>query len=256
MIGDRPPEPRWLRVSAGPLRGAEMLLRPGAAVWQEQMREGRFEAFLHDAVGDEELAGGTVWDAGAHVGYHTLAFAARVGAHGRVIAFEPNPHNVARLRGNLARNPLLCARVRLETTALSDEDGTDRLFHTASVDDGTSSGASLEAALTRDNEEAFRALASMPVTTARGDTLVRTGSAPAPTLIKIDVEGGEVGVLRGCGEVLAAAHPLLLIEVHSATTMFRTRAVLDALGYELRLLEDGGRPDSRCHVIARPPRGA
>lgn len=244
--------PQWLRVTAGPLRGGEMLLRPGAAAWQEEMRDGRFEAFLHDAVSDADLAAATVWDVGAHVGYHTLAFAARIGSRGRVIAFEPNPHNAARLRENLARNPALGARVRLETTALSDEDGTSQLFHTANVDDGTSSGAALEAALTRNNEDAFRALASIAVGTARGDTLVRNGRAPVPSLLKIDVEGGELCVLRGCGEVLAGARPLLLIEVHSATTMFRTQAALEALGYEVTLLEEGGRPYSRCHVMARP----
>ena len=44
------PSPRWLSVTGGPLRGGQLLLMPGAAPWQEEMREGRFEAFLHDAL--------------------------------------------------------------------------------------------------------------------------------------------------------------------------------------------------------------
>jgi FkbM family methyltransferase len=248
-------EPRWLSVTGGPLRGGELLLLPGAVPWQDEMREGRFEAFLHDALADEDLGGRTVWDVGAHVGYHTLAFAARVGPQGRVIAFEPNPCNAARLRQNLARNRDLAERVRVETIALSDRDGLDRLYYTPVVDDGTSSGAALESALTLENEDAYRALDSIPADTARGDTLVESRRAPTPSLLKIDVEGGEVGVLRGCGALLASARPLLVIEVHSAGTMFRTHEILSALGYRETLLEPAGRPFSRCHVLARSAGG-
>lgn len=247
--------PRWSAVTGGPLRGAELLLRPGAALWQEEMREGRFEAFLHDAVADEELRDRTVWDVGAHVGYHTLAFAARVGPAGRVIAFEPNPHNAARLRQNLARNRELSERVRLETRALSDEDGADRLFHTAVVDDGTSSGAALETALTPDNEAAYRALDSIAVETSRADSLVRAGRVPAPALLKVDVEGGEVRVLRGCAGLLATARPLLLIEVHNAAARSAIDDMLAAHGYALTLLDHPDRSSARCHVLARPREG-
>lgn len=246
--------PSWLRVTRGPLRGGELLLLPGGAPWQEEMQAGHFEALLHDALTDEDLAAGTVWDVGAHVGYHTLAFAARVGPAGRVIAFEPNPPNALRLRQNLARNPVLAERVHVEQCALSDRDGADRLFCTQEVDDGTSSGAALESALTRDNEDAFRALDSIVVTTFRGDALVQARRVPRPSVLKIDVEGGEVIVLRGCVSLLAAARPLLLMEVHSPATMSGSREVLSAAGYGLTLL---GAPEpltSRCHVLARPTR--
>ena len=248
--------PSWWAVTGGPLRGAELLLLPGASPWQEEMRGGRFEAFLYDAVADEDLAGKTVWDVGAHVGYHTLAFSARVGPAGRVIAFEPNPYNAVRLRQNLARNRDLSERVRLETLALSDEDGTDRLFHTPVVDDGTSSGAALETALTQDNEAAYRALDSILVDVSRADSLVRAERVPIPSLLKIDVEGGEVRVLRGCAELLATARPLLLIEVHNAAARSGIDAMLAAQGYGLTVLEHADRSSPRCHVLARPRAGA
>jgi FkbM family methyltransferase len=230
-------------------------LLPGAAPWQEEMREGRFEAFLHDALARDELAGGTVWDVGAHVGYHTLAFAARVGPSGFVIAFEPNPHNAARLRQNLEGNRDLAGRVRVETIALSDKDGSDRLFYTPIVDDGTSSGAALEVALTVENAQAYRALDSIVVETSRADSLVGSGRVPAPSLIKIDVEGGEVGVLRGCDRLLAAARPLIAIEVHNTAAMFRTHEMLAARGYRLTLLGPADSSSSRCHVLGRPSGG-
>ena len=249
------PSPRWLSVTGGPLRGGQLLLMPGAAPWQEEMREGRFEAFLHDALAGDELAGGTVWDVGAHVGYHTLAFAARVGPAGCVIALEHNPHNAARLRQNLDGNRDLAGRVRGETIALSHQDGSDRLFYTPIVDDGTSSGATLEAALTVENAQAYRGLDSIMVETSRADSLVRSGRVPAPSLIKIDVEGGEVCVLRGCDELLATARPLMAIEVHNTAAMFRTQEILAARGYRLTLLGPTDQSSSRCHVLGRPPGG-
>ena len=250
-----PKRPQWLRVTGGPLRGQELLLLPGAAPWQEEMHGGRFEGFLHEALTDEELAGKTVWDVGAHVGYHTLGFAARVGPAGRVIAFEPNPHNVVRLRQNLTRNRDLSERVCLETMALSDEDGSGRLFYTSAVDDGTSSGAAIEAALTLDNEAAYRALDSIVVDIACADSLVRSGRVPTPSLLKIDVEGGEVCVLRGCAELLAAVRPLLLIEVHNAAARSRIDAMLAVHGYGVTLLDQADRSSPRCHVLARPRGG-
>jgi len=47
--------------------------------------------------------GQTFVDVGAHVGYYSVLATIVVGAEGRVIAFEPEPRNLAMLRQNLAR---------------------------------------------------------------------------------------------------------------------------------------------------------
>ena len=93
------------------------------------------------------------------------------------------------------------------------------------------------------------------VETSRADSLVRSGRVPAPSLIKIDVEGGEVCVLRGCDELLATARPLMAIEVHNTAAMFRTQEILAARGYRLTLLGPTDQSSSRCHVLGRPPGG-
>jgi hypothetical protein len=48
--------------------------------------------------------GMTVVDAGAHVGEHTLVASKRVGAHGFVLAFEPQPAVFALLERSIAEN--------------------------------------------------------------------------------------------------------------------------------------------------------
>lgn len=50
--------------------------------------------------------GAVVYDVGAHVGTMTLGAAQLVGDLGRVVAFDGDPENVERLRGNSARNGL------------------------------------------------------------------------------------------------------------------------------------------------------
>ena len=50
------------------------------------------------------LGGKTVYDIGAHTGTYTLFFSRRVGEAGRVVAFEPQPENFARLTRNIERN--------------------------------------------------------------------------------------------------------------------------------------------------------
>ena len=55
------------------------------------------------------------WNVGANVGVYTLQLAHRVGATGRVVAFEPNPEARAVLARNIARNSL---QSRVEVVAV------------------------------------------------------------------------------------------------------------------------------------------
>jgi hypothetical protein len=48
------------------------------------------------------------------------------------------------------------------------------------------------------------------------DRLVLEGELPPPELLKIDVDGGEVAVLRGASRVLATHRPHVIVETHTA----------------------------------------
>jgi FkbM family methyltransferase len=249
-------ECRWVRVAGGLLAGGDLLLAPGTVPWQDEMAAGRFEDFLYVALNGRRLEGAAVWDVGAHLGYHTLCFAALVGPQGRVAAFEPNAANLDRLRQNLARNPALAARVRLEDCALSDRDGVDDFFYTPRVDDGTSSGSALGAALIPANRVDFEAQSRTVVPVARADSLVQTGHLPLPALVKVDVEGSEAHVLEGARASLAASRPALLLEIHNVVAMMMVCRFLSDLGYEWRLLDGEHSWASRCHMFATPRRAS
>ena len=64
--------------------------------------------------------GQTCLDIGANAGYHSILLADLVGPTGRVVAFEPNPVVLPKLRTNISLNPGIASTIRLEEVALSD----------------------------------------------------------------------------------------------------------------------------------------
>jgi FkbM family methyltransferase len=70
--------------------------------------------------------GDVVVDIGANIGYYTLLFAGRVGAQGRVYAFEPHPGNVALLRRTLHDSSY--RHVVVEEKAVSKATGPAHLY--------------------------------------------------------------------------------------------------------------------------------
>ncbi len=249
-----PPEPRWVRVEGGPLQGHELLLDPDSpAYWEREMMEGRFDPFIYEtAAGLGPLEGKTFWDVGAHIGYHSLCFAAMVGERGRVVSFEPNPYNLERFRAHLARNPGLASRVTLHTSAVSDADGESSFSFSPNVDDGTSSGSHLVEAVVPEHPSAYAAFDETPVETVRIDTLLREGRAPAPDIIKIDTEGAEYLVLQGAREALSTIRPFLFVEVHNITLMLRVQQLMFDLNYKVTLLDAEHASTSRCFISAEP----
>jgi len=75
--------------------------------------------------------------------------------------------------------------------------------------------------------------------------------APVPTVIKIDVDGFELHVLRGARECLQKNHPRLWLEVHPEFLSAQKKSpeeVLDLLretGYKILLFDDFNSPNSK-----------
>ena len=139
--------------------------------------------------------GDTVIDVGANVGFLTREFAALVGRHGRVFAFEPDPTTFDCLAFNVRQLP----QVRLSKTAIADRAGTMTLhLH-------PTSGMSNSLVNAWDNATAVE------VETSTLDDWIDTEVSGPVHLVKIDVEGAEGHVLRGMARTLDTPTPPQII---------------------------------------------
>lgn len=242
----------WAVIPAGPCSGMRLILGPA---WPD-MLTGRYDQFLYDALAARciSLSGLCVWDVGAHIGYHTLAFARLVGPTGQVVAFEPNPSNRQRLQAHLEANSDAAERIKLSSLALSDRTDTLTMRLSADVDSGASSGSYLDSGCPpsdRYTEETYAQFQRVSVPASTMDELVERCAFRAPQAIKLDVEGAEVEVIRGATATLAACRPLLAIEVHNIRCMFGLHELLNRADYRLTLIDDFD-CSSRCFVLATP----
>jgi FkbM family methyltransferase len=242
----------WVVVEAGQLRGRRLKLPRKPPQLTEEAAAGRYESFLHDAM--EDAGGGTVWDVGGFVGYHSLAFARIVGPSGQVVVVEPSPPNLDWIRENLDANPDLAERIRLVEAGLAERDGASSLV-TAGAADACAYLEDTQPPLPMSwySDEGY---ARTPVRIARLDTLVDEDGLPPPSILKIDVEGAEHVVLAGARRTLRRHRPVVLVELHGDTAgARRAERLLRRFGYELQLLHEEKLPPRRF-VIARPPGGS
>ncbi len=140
--------------------------------------------------------GDTCYDVGANIGVYTLWAAGLVGPSGQVHAFEPVPPTMAVLREMVLRNGL--GQVVPVASAIGATVGQTGLR--------SYQGASGRAHAVADPSHADHL--------ARLDTLdAYVARHRPPDLVKIDVEGAEIDVLRGAVGLLAAHAPALLLEM-------------------------------------------
>ncbi|MEQ1731349.1 MAG: FkbM family methyltransferase [Vicinamibacterales bacterium] len=154
------------------------------------------------------LDGETVFDVGGYEGIFTLFFARRVGPRGRVITFEPNPRNFARIVENVQLNGF--TRVQVRQLAAGSAPGRASLVFPA---DETARG-SLETRIA-DQIRQEHGVVSVEVELDTLDRQVAAG-LPEPDFVKLDVEGLELDVLQGMHGLLERRHPRLYIEIHGA----------------------------------------
>jgi FkbM family methyltransferase len=158
--------------------------------------------------------GGDFVDVGAHVGLYTVATAQHMS--GQVLALEPNPHARELLKENVELND--CRNVTVEGVAASSEHGYQALHL---PEHGDSSWSTLD-------DDRLDDTTAIDVETATLDAEVERASL-RPVVVKIDVEGHEVNVLRGAPRVLAR-RPALLVELVEQNATLVTSA-LAHLGY-------------------------
>lgn len=209
------------------LPNVPFLLRLDPGLWwiatNDAVSDQLFTGFEHDErrfVSRFLTAGMTVLDIGAHAGLYTMTASKRVGPSGRVLAFEPSPRERQRLERHLSINR--CRNVTVHAFALGDSTGEADLF----VVEGNETGCN-----------SFRlppGIAGRPVRVPirRLDDCRAAGLFTAVDLVKMDIEGAELSVLRGAEAVFREARPVLLCEIEEARVQpwgYRGRDIIDLL---------------------------
>lgn len=157
----------------------------GHAVWTT----GAYELVVSETFWRLLDPGETALDVGANIGYHTSILALRAGPAGRVWAFEPHPEIFGDLSGNVVgwSADRRVAPVELRQLALSSQPGEAQLHVGGEFEQnrGTASLAHGDGAGGR----------CITVPLARLDDVLPLATKAG--VMKVDVEGHELGVLEG-----------------------------------------------------------
>lgn len=147
--------------------------------------------------------GMTVYDVGANVGFLAILAARLIGPEGQVVCFEPLPANVDAIQHNAALNAF--SNISVIREALGRQEGTSEFLVSGDVGWGKLAGA---------GGDPGDLTGTIPVSVVQLSRAVTQHRLPLPDLIKVDIEGGEVGMLEGSAELLTRCRPFILIELH------------------------------------------
>lgn len=170
--------------------------------------------------------GMTVVDVGANCGIYSLPIARRIGAAGRVFAYEPGTENRKNLERGVARNHL--NNLTISAHALADEEKNGWLQ--------IASSGELNSLGSRANGGSGEEVAISCL-----DTQLRLFGWDNVDFVKIDAEGQESRIVAGGREFFTRQSPLVMFEIKDRSSHNDAlRWMFSMLGYETyRLVGDG-----------------
>lgn len=162
-------------------------------IYETRRWEPEIEAYLQTIIGPEDV----FYDIGANSGYFSL-YALQAGCR-HVIAFEPSLELAAIYQYNMHLNNFLQANWQLFNCALSDVSGV------ASYLPGPIQNSGIGQLSSQTPEE------GQQVDVCTLDTVIDEGKLPRPSIIKLDVEGWELKILKGALQTFSINPPRYVI---------------------------------------------
>jgi FkbM family methyltransferase len=206
-------------VRHGLLKG---MRRKGGLGWLPRMFDSTIVTAEHKFWSEINLNGMTVYDVGAFQGMLALFFAARAG---KVVCFEPNSRNYARLMENLTLNGINNVEVCKAGVGAAGE--TRTMVGNPLMPGGSSvEGKAVEVMLQSGDSTVVEEIRMI----ALDDEIPKSG-LPGPNFIKIDIEGWELAALQGARETLSLYQPALFLEMHGSTMLEKTRKVQEIVAF-------------------------
>jgi FkbM family methyltransferase len=228
-------------VDAGPAKGLQypITLPADKGIWT-----GTYERAFSEAITKSVHPGDVAFDIGAWRGFFSGMMA--LSGASKVIAFEPLPDNILQLRKVIQLNPNL--NISLIEAAVSDKSGTLEFLVMPETSMGKLADSSFQAGTDGGK--------SLTINVVKLDDLIADNTVPVPAVMKIDVEGAELMVLKGAKKLLSDAKPILFIEIHSRELCKDCNSLLVKLGYQVLVMETDTNPDGFtepevCHFFAK-----
>ncbi|MGR3810618.1 FkbM family methyltransferase [Jiulongibacter sp. NS-SX5] len=213
------------KIQDGPLKGKKWILTSGSKFIKGTFENYKAQAFLQHFKQDYVF-----FDIGAHFGYFSLMANSR---SKNIFSFEPRPANRRFFERHMALNK--AEGVQLFPYAIGDKSGTVRFnTQTGSATGHVSSDGNLE------------------VEMISIDEWVKLNKLPKPDFIKIDVEGGELEVIKGCTDTIMGYKPKLLIATHGEDLHQSVLNFLVKSEYQYEVLEpESERGDTEIMAIPK-----
>ena len=210
-------------------RGTSLYVSPDSQLKYLKLSDAAFDSELLSVVDDNIRRNSVVWDIGANVGVFAFSSAA-MASDGFVLAVEPDIWMADLMRRSVGLTENSGLKVEVLPAAVADRVGVASFL----IAKRGRAYNSLESVTSRSPEDGARAKVCVPTLTL--DLLLE--HFPAPTFVKIDVEGAEALVLSGGKRILESVRPTIYIEVTNETNAAVT-ALLSGADYRLF---DGSKP--------------
>jgi FkbM family methyltransferase len=221
-------------------RRVPILVTPSAGLRYVMRRMDAVDPVLMSLAREFVHPGAVVWDVGANVGLFAFAAASLAGATGHVVAMEPDAWLVQLLRRSARMQPGGSAPVRVVPAAVA-------------------AAPALRTLCLAERSRAANYLAEYGTTQTGGAREEQTIVAltldwmaqfmPLPSVIKIDVEGAELEVLEGAGQLFQTCRPVVLCEVIPDTAQSVTEFFVSR-GYQIL---DGETPSGDRRPLETAP---
>jgi len=164
----------------------------------------------------------TLIDIGANIGYFSL-LAAKISPTVKVIAFEPVSYLFNALTKNIELNNF--KNIQAVNAAIGDENGSNPIYLSSIENRGMSSFQ---------KPENYSGQIEM-VNIFTLDNWIADNSINRVDLIKIDVEGYELSVLKGMAKTIITFKPNILLELNPETLSYFDLHTSDILSYTINL---------------------
>jgi len=207
--------------------GLPITIDPQEALGNNIASQGLYELGVTETLWRLTESGDLAIDAGANIGYTASILGVRAGPNGRVICFEPNPEVFRSLQENVAnwRKDRRCGAFDLHQAALGKEPGKALLY----MNDWfrTNRGTSWIA----DQVVSGKELRHVEVPVRNLDEIL--GETATIGVLKMDVQGQELNVLRGAAGLLKRHAVRDIVFEEETPYPAPTHEYLKSLGYSV-----------------------